>query len=243
MRYRRVLVKLSGGALAGGNTSGFDPDSLNHISNEVLELHGTGVELGVVVGGGNIFRGRIGDQWEIEPAEADNIGMMGTVANSLMLRGVLKARGEAEVRVMTAIPINNVAEPFIRLRAISHLEKKRIVIFAAGTGIPYVTTDYAAVHRALELDVQAVLSAKQGVDGVYTADPNTHCNAKRYRMVRYDTILEKNLQALDPQAVVLAKKHGLPVHVFGFDKPGVMGRICGGEDIGTLIQHDVDEFA
>jgi uridylate kinase len=243
VRYKRVLVKISGGALAGSNTSGFDPDSLNHIANEVLELHGTGVELGVVVGGGNIFRGRMGDQWEIEPAEADNIGMMGTVANSLMLRGVLKARGVAEVRVMTAIPINNVAEPFIRLRAIGHLEKKRIVIFAAGTGIPFVTTDYAAVHRALELDVQAMLSAKQGVDGVYTADPQVDSSARRYRMLSYDTVLKKNLQALDPQAVMLAKKHGLPIHVFGFDKPGLMGLICAGEDVGTLIRHDGDEMA
>jgi uridylate kinase len=243
VRYKRVLVKISGGALAGSNTSGFDPDSLNHIANEVLELHGTGVELGVVVGGGNIFRGRMGDQWEIEPAEADNIGMMGTVANSLMLRGVLKARGVAEVRVMTAIPINNVAEPFIRLRAIGHLEKKRIVIFAAGTGIPFVTTDYAAVHRALELDVQAMLSAKQGVDGVYTADPQVDSSARRYRMLSYGTVLKKNLQALDPQAVMLAKKHGLPIHVFGFDKPGLMGLICAGEDVGTLIRYDGDEMA
>ncbi len=243
MRYKRVMVKLSGGALAGSESSGFDPHCLDHIATELLKLHGMGVQLGVVVGGGNIFRGKLGHQWGIEQVEADNIGMMATVANSLMLRGVLKARGDAEVRVMTAIPINNIAEPFIRLRAINHLKKDRIVVFAAGTGNPYVTTDYAAVQRALEISAEAVLSAKQGVDGVYTADPQADASAKRYRKVCYDTVLEKNLQALDPAAVMLARQHGLPVHVFGFDEPEAMGRICGGEDLGTLIQQDSDEFA
>ncbi len=243
MRYKRVLVKLSGGALAGSESSGFDPRCLDHIATELLKLHGMGIQLGVVVGGGNIFRGKLGHQWGIEQAEADNIGMMATVANSLMLRGVLRARGEAEVRVMTAIPINNVAEPFIRLRAINHLKKNRIVVFAAGTGNPYVTTDYAAVQRALELEAQAVLSAKQGVDGVYTADPRDDTSAKQYRKVRYDTVLGKNLQALDPTAVMLAKQHSLPVHVLGFDEPGVMGQICSGENLGTLINDDSDEFA
>jgi len=171
MRYRRVLVKLSGQAIAGTSPFGFDPVALNHIADEVLSLHGKGVQTGVVVGGGNIFRGDLGEQWGIERAEADNIGMMATVTNSLMLRGVIESRGHAEVRVMTAIPINSIAEPFIRLRALRHLERGLIVVLAAGTGNPYVTTDYPAVQRAIELRCEAILSAKHGVDGIYSSDP------------------------------------------------------------------------
>jgi len=150
MRYNRVLVKLSGGAMAGDKGWGFAPSALNHIADEVLMLHDLGVQVSVVVGGGNIFRGELGEEWGIERAEADNIGMIATVTNSLMLRGVLKSRGDVDVRVMTAIPIDTVAEPFIRLRAIRHLENGYIVILAAGTGNPYVTTDYPSVQRALE---------------------------------------------------------------------------------------------
>ena len=151
MRYSRILLKLSGAAVAGEDDFGFDPTALNFIADEVLKLHAAGVQIGIVIGGGNIFRGNLGAQWGIEHAEADNIGMMATVINSLMLRGVLAGRGGAEVRVMTAIPINTVAEPFIRLRAIHHLENGYIVIFAAGTGQPFMTTDYPAVrarHRS-----------------------------------------------------------------------------------------------
>src|SRR6059058_1032993 len=139
MRYKRILVKLSGGAIAGDALWGFDPNALNHIAGEVLDLHDRGIQVGVVVGGGNIFRGELGEEWGIERAEADNIGMIATVINSLMLRGVLTSRGTVDVRVMTAIPINTVAEPFIRLRAIRHLEHHCIVVLAAGTGNPYVT--------------------------------------------------------------------------------------------------------
>jgi len=243
MRYSRVLVKLSGGAMAGDSDWGFSPNALNHIADEVLKLHDLGVQVSVVVGGGNIFRGELGEEWGIERAEADNIGMIATVTNSLMLRGVLKSRGNVDVRVMTAIPINTVAEPFIRLRAIRHLEHGYIVVLAGGTGNPYVTTDYPSVQRALELRADALLAAKNGIDEIYTADPNHPPSARRYKQIRYDTVIQNNLRALDQSAVLLARDHGLPVHVFNFDTPGIMGQICQGENIGTLISNDGDILA
>jgi uridylate kinase len=235
MRYKRILLKLSGAAVAGAHDFGFDPAALNFIADEVLKLHSAGIEIGIVIGGGNIFRGNLGTQWGIEHAEADNIGMMATVINSLMLRGVLTSRGNAEVRVMTAIPINTVAEPFIRLRALHHMEKGYIVIFAAGTGQPYMTTDYPAVQRAIETRAQALLAAKSGTDGIYTADPNRDANARRYVRMGYDTLVRQNLKVMDQSAVILARDHNLPLHVFNFDLSGAMWRICHGEDVGTLI--------
>lgn len=243
MRYNRVLVKLSGAAIAGDRECGFDPDALNHIADEVLTLHNRGVEVAIVVGGGNIFRGELGQQWGIERAEADNIGMIATVTNSLMLRGVLSAKAHVDVRVMTAIPMTSVAEPFIRLRAIRHLELGRIIVLAAGTGNPYVTTDYPAVQRALEVRAEAILAAKNGIDGIYTGDPRRDSAARRYRVVNYDTVIRKNLRAMDQSAVLLARDHGLNIHVFDFEKSGMMGRICEGDDEGTLIGGSVDELA
>ena len=243
MRYNRVLVKLSGGAIAGDSDWGFSPHALNHIADEVLKLHDLGVQVSVVVGGGNIFRGDLGEEWGIERAEADNIGMIATVTNSLMLRGVLKSRGKVDVRVMTAIPINTIAEPFIRLRAIRHLEHGHIVVLAGGTGNPYVTTDYPSVQRALELRADALLAAKNGIDGIYTADPNRDNAARRYKRINYDTVIQNNLRALDQSAVLLARDHNLPIHVFNFDTPEIMGQICKGEDIGTLIGSDGDILA
>jgi uridylate kinase len=240
MRYHRILVKLSGGAIAGEGAWGFDPAALNHIADEVLSIHGLGIQVSVVVGGGNIFKGELGEEWGIERAEADNIGMIATVINSLMLRGVLNARGNVDVRVMTAIPINAVAEPFIRLRAIRHLEHGSIVVLAGGTGNPYVTTDYPAVQRALELRAEVLLSAKNGVDGIYTADPRRDPAARRYRAVDYDTVIQRDLRALDQSAVLLARDHNLPIHVFDFDAPSAMKRICQDEDVGTVIAKGQD---
>jgi uridylate kinase len=235
VQYRRILMKLSGGAIAGDAAWGFDPTALNHIADEVLQLHRSGVQVGVMVGGGNIFKGELGETWGIERAEVDNIGMMATVINSLLLRGVLQARGDAEVRVMTALPINTVAEPFLRLRAIRHLDHQTIVVLAAGTGNPYVTTDYPAVQRALELRADALLAAKNGTDGIYTSDPRRDPSARRYRTVAYDTVIRDNLRALDQSAVLLARDHDLPIHVFDFDAPDAMLQICRGEQIGTRI--------
>ena len=170
-RYRRVVVKLSGEALAGSGNSGVDPSSLSRVAEEVLSVHDLGVQVAVVVGGGNYFRGRMAEGWGISRAEADNIGMLGTIMNALMLRGALTARTDTDIRVMTAVPIHSVAEPFIRLRAVHHLDRGLIVLLAGGIGQPYVTTDYPAVQRALELDADALLVAKRGVDGVLRQRP------------------------------------------------------------------------
>ena len=240
MRYNRVLLKLSGEAVSGPHDVGFYPESLEHIADEVLNLHACGIEISIVIGGGNIFRGTLANQWGIERAEADNIGMMGTVINSLMLRGVLTSKSNAEVRVMSAIPINTVAEPFIRLRAIHHLEKHYIVIFAAGIGNPYVTTDYTAAHRAIETRSQALLFAKNQVSGIYTSDPRTDSQARRYQRMHYNTIIQEDLTIVDQSSVLLARDHQMPMHFFDFSDKGTIEHICRGQDLGTLVT-DVDE--
>lgn len=241
MRYKRVVLKLSGGAVSGNLESGFDPHALEYIADEIIGVRKLGVEMSVVIGGGNIFKGTLGTQWGIERAEADNIGMMATIINSLMLRGVLTHRSDIEVRVMTALPINSVAEPYIRLRAIHHLEKGYLAIFAGGIGNPYLTTDYTGVQRAIEIRADAILFAKNKADGVYTDDPNKHPDARRYRKVNYATVIRENLGALDQAAVLLARDNNLPIHVFDFDHTGSMGRIMAGEDVGTLIAQVSDD--
>ena len=234
-RYRRVVVKLSGEALAGAAGTGADPASLARVADEVLSVHELGVQVAVVVGGGNYFRGRMADGWGISRAEADNIGMLGTVMNALMLRGALTARTDADIRVMTAVPIHSVAEPFIRLRAVHHLERGMIVVLAGGIGQPYVTTDYPAVQRALELDADALLVAKHGVDGVYDADPKYHPDAKRYTSLTYDEALAAGVRIMDTSAFVLANEQSLTMHVFDVGAVGVMRGICEGLELGTKI--------
>jgi uridylate kinase len=234
-RYHRVVVKLSGEALAGSAASGVDPARLARVADEILAVHELGIQAAVVVGGGNYFRGRMADGWGISRAEADNIGMLGTVMNAIMLRGALTARTVADVRVMTAIPIQSVAEPFIRLRAVRHLERGLIVLLAGGIGQPYVTTDYPAVQRALELDADALLVAKHGVDGVYDSDPNVNPAAVRYQRLTYERALAAGVRVMDTSAFVLANEHALTMHVFDVAAPGAMRGICLGADLGTLI--------
>lgn len=234
-RYRRVVVKLSGEALAGASGTGADPASLARVADEVLSLHQIGVQVAVVVGGGNYFRGRMAEGWGISRAEADNIGMLATVMNALMLRGALTARTDADVRVMTAMPITSVAEPFIRLRAANHLARNKIVVLAGGIGQPYVTTDYPAVQRALELDADALLVAKHGVDGVYNCDPKTNPDAVKYTTLTYDEAIAADIRVMDTSAFVLANEQGLTMHVFDVAAVGVMRGICEGEELGTRI--------
>ncbi len=234
-RYRRVVVKLSGEALAGPAGTGVAPASLAQVADELLSVHRLGVQVAVVVGGGNHFRGRMAAGWGISRAEADNIGMLGTVMNALMLRGVLTARTDTDIRVMTAMPMQSVAEPFIRLRAIRHLEQGLIVILAGGIGQPYVTTDYPAVQRALELEADALLVAKRGVDGVYDSDPNVNPSAVRYTRLTYDEALAAGVRVMDTSALVLANEQGLTMHVFDVAAVGVMRQICEGADLGTRI--------
>ncbi len=237
-KYKRILIKISGGALGGSNGTNFDSKNLEHIANEILSVHEIGIEVAVVVGGGNIFRGKLAEEWGIDRVEADSIGTLGTIINSLMLRGVLKSKMNSEVRVMTSIPVSSVAEPYIRLRAIHHLEKGYIVIFAGGNGQPFVTTDYPSAQRALETGCDGLFVAKQGVDGVFTSDPNQNKNAKMYHRLNYDDVVQNNIQVMDQSALLLARDHQLPVHIFNFSEPGVMKRICLGEQTGTLINHE-----
>jgi uridylate kinase len=238
-RYQRVVVKMSGGAFAGDNDWGFDRDAIDALAGEIIALSQAGIQVAVMVGGGNIFRGRIADQWGIERVEADHIGMTATVLNSLLLRAAITAQSpDSEVRVMTAVPMAAFAEPYIRLRAIKHLEKGYIVVFAAGTGQPLVTTDYPAVQRAIEVDADAILAAKQGADGVYTADPNRDPAARRYASLSYDDVVTKQLTVMDQSAFLLARDHGIPIHVFTSNRQRAMLDICEGTPVGTAIGPD-----
>ena len=234
-RYRRVVVKLSGEALSGAAATGVDPASLARVADEVLSVHNLGVQVAVVVGGGNYFRGRMAEGWGISRAEADNIGMLGTVMNALMLRGALTARTDADIRVMTAMSIHSVAEPFIRLKAMHHLERGFVVVLAGGIGQPYVTTDYPAVQRALELEADALLVAKHGVDGVYDSDPKHNPNAVRFTNLTYEEALAADIRIMDTSAFVLANEQSLTMHVFDVAAVGVMKSICEGAELGTRI--------
>ena len=235
MKYKRILLKVSGGALSGKNDFGFDKDSLDRITDEIIRANNAGAEVAVLIGGGNIFRGRTAEDWNIERAEADNIGMMATVINSLILRGALVSKGANDLRVMSAIPMDTIAEPYIRLRAVHHLDKGKIVVFGGGIGQPYVTTDYASLQRALEIRADVVLMAKQGTDGVYTDNPNTNPNAKRYKTLSYDEAIEKNLKVVDQSAFILAKDYDMPMYIFDFNQKNSILDICEGKNIGTFV--------
>ncbi|WP_282137893.1 UMP kinase [Rossellomorea aquimaris] len=238
MRYKRVLIKLSGGALADKEGNNFGTEELDHIAGEIMSIVNMGIEVSIVVGGGNIFRGSLADTWGIERVEADSIGTLGTIINSLMLRGVLKNKTVKEVRVMTSIPVSTVAEPYIRLRAVHHLDKGYIVIFGGGNGQPFVTTDYPSVQRAIETNSEAILVAKQGVDGVFTSDPKQDKKAKMYHNLNYDDVVTNNIKVMDQSALLLARDYKLPVHIFNFDQAGIMEKICSGQKRGTLINHE-----
>lgn len=245
MKYNRVVIKLSGQAMAGDDGFGFSARALAHLAEQIRQVRELGVQIAIVVGGGNVFRGNRSDDWGIDRVEADNIGMLGTVINSLLLRGKLSAGGEENVRVMTAIPINAVAEPFLRLRAKRHLDKDSILIFSGGNGQPFITTDYPSVQRALEIGADALLVAKHGVDGVYDTDPRRNPDARRYERLTYDEVLDKRLAVMDQTAFILARDHGLPLHVFDIEKDGLMADLCRGEHHGTEINAQVtaSEFA
>ncbi|HEX7164126.1 MAG TPA: UMP kinase [Trebonia sp.] len=230
-----MVVKLSGEALSGASGTGVDPAGLARVADEVLSVHNLGVQVAVVVGGGNYFRGRMAEGWGISRAEADNIGMLGTVMNALMLRGALTARTDADIRVMTAVPIHSVAEPFIRLKAMHHLDRGFIVVLAGGIGQPYVTTDYPAVQRALELEADALLVAKHGVDGVYDSDPRQNPDAVRFTTLTYEEALAADIRIMDTSAFVLANEQSLTMHVFDVAAVGVMKSICEGAELGTRI--------
>ncbi len=231
--YRRVLLKLSGEALQGNAGYGIDPVVVERIAAEIARVRELGVEMAIVVGGGNIFRGLSASTTGMDRSTADYMGMLATVLNALALKDALE-RNSVDTRVQTAIAMNAVAEPFIRGRAMRHLEKSRVVILAAGTGNPYFTTDTAAALRAIELKCEVLLKATR-VDGVYTADPEKDGTAQRYTRLDYYTALERELQVMDSTAFALCKDNGLPIIVFSLDGPNNIERAVLGLEVGTLV--------
>jgi uridylate kinase len=232
--FRRILLKLSGEALAGGEGFGLSPHILNYIAQEITQVHQLGVQIAVVVGGGNFVRGeQFSVEGGIDRSVADQMGMLGTLMNSLGLQSAIEKAG-VPVRVQSAIAISQVAESFIRRRAVRHLEKERVVVFAAGTGNPYFTTDTAAVLRALEIDAEVLIKATK-VDGIYDKDPKKHSDAVRYETLDYSEAIGKRLAVMDQTAFTMCREHGLPVIVLDFNKPGALVQAVQGQNEGTLV--------
>jgi uridylate kinase len=236
-KYDRILLKLSGEVLAGQGSFGIDPERVKAMADEVAEVARTGVQIGLVVGGGNFFRGVAAAARNMDRVAADHMGMLATVINALALQDALEKAG-IPTRVMTAIEMHQVAEPYIRRRAIRHLEKGRIVIFAAGTSNPYFSTDTAATLRALEIKAQIVAKATR-VDGVYDKDPMQHADAVMYSTVSFNDVLAKALRVMDASAVAMCRDNNLPIMVFNLTRFGNIMRMAMGESVGTLIHQGV----
>ena len=232
-RYDRVLLKLSGEALAGDVGYGIDPKVVDDLADQIAEIVRAGVQMAVVVGGGNIFRGVALGSTGMDRATGDYMGMLATCMNAMALQDALRNAG-VEARVQCALDIDQVAEPYIRGKALSHLKKGRVVIFAAGTGNPFFTTDTAAALRSAEIGADMVLKATQ-VDGVFTADPKKDPNAKMYKSLTFDEAIQKKLKILDATAFTLCRDQGMPIRVFNLHKPGALKRVVLGEDEGTLV--------
>lgn len=233
VKYRRILLKLSGEALAGSQGYGIDVPTLNRLAQEIRDVVSLGVQVGIVIGGGNIFRGVAGSARGMDRASSDYMGMLATVINALALQDALEKTG-VPTRVQTAIHMAQVAEPYIRRRAIRHLEKGRVVIFAAGTGNPYFTTDTAAALRAMEIGADILLKATK-VDGIYSADPVQDPSARRFEQLSFYDVIQQQLKVMDMTAVSLCMDHGLPILTFDLTQPGNIVRAVSGETIGTLV--------
>ncbi|MCH2283881.1 MAG: UMP kinase [SAR324 cluster bacterium] len=233
-KYKRILLKLSGETLGGEQGSGFDYDTIRSLAESVIAVHNLNVEVGIVIGGGNIFRGAKSTDGNIGRVAGDHMGMLATVINSICLQEMLEQRGVL-TRVLSAIELNAIAEPYIKRRADRHLEKKRVVIFAAGTGNPYFTTDTAAVLRASEVGAEIVIKATK-TNGVYDKDPLTHSDAVRYVKLNYDEVLNKNLQVMDATAIAFCRDNKLPIMVLDYrESETILKAVCG-ESVGTLIK-------
>jgi uridylate kinase len=230
-KYNRVLLKISGEALAGTKGSGLDSETINNISDKICEAYNMGVEIAIVVGGGNFWRGRSGEG--MDRTTADHMGMLATVINALALQDALESR-DIPTRVQTAIEMRQIAEPYIRRKAVRHLEKRRIVIFACGTGNPYFSTDTTSALRAAEIDAEVILLAKK-VDGVYDSDPNKNPDAKKFDRLSYIDVLSKGLGVMDSTAASLCMDNKIPILVFGLDQPENIIKVLMGEEIGTTI--------
>lgn len=234
-KYKRIVLKLSGEALSGKQGYGIDPDIIHSIAKQIKEIVELGVEIAVVVGGGNIWRGKTGSEMGMDRATADYMGMLATVMNSLALQDSLEMIG-IPTRVQTSIEMRQVAEPYIRRKAIRHLEKKRVVIFAAGTGNPYFSTDTTAALRAAEIEAEVILMAKNNVDGVYSDDPKVNKNAKKYTDITYMEMLNESLGVMDSTASSLCMDNNIPLIVFSITEEGNIKRVVQGEAIGTTIR-------
>jgi len=232
--YRRILLKLSGEALMGDTDYGIEPAVIWRIAEEIHGLSSAGLEIGLVIGGGNIFRGAGLAQGGMDRVTGDHMGMLATVINSLAMQDALEKVG-SQCRVMSALKVNQVCEDYIRRRAVRHLEKGRVVIFAAGTGNPFFTTDSAASLRAIEMGAEIMLKATK-VDGVYTDDPVKNPDARRYDRLTYEEAIVKKLAVMDATALVLCRDQGMPIRVFDLHTPGNLGRVAAGEDVGTLVE-------
>jgi len=233
-KYKRILLKLSGEGLMGPREFGLDPETMDRIAAEVADVHAQGVEVSLVIGAGNIFRGISGAAAGIERTSADYMGMLATVINALAVQSVLEAKG-VPTRVQSAIPMTTVCEPYIRRRAIRHMEKGRVVIFAAGTGNPFFTTDTAAALRAVEMGCDALLKGTQ-VDGVYDCDPKTAENAHRFERLSYDEVITRNLRVMDTSAIALARENKVPIVVFSIHNPGGLSDVVHGNGTFTVIE-------
>jgi len=233
--FERILLKLSGEALMGSRDYGTDPESVQAIARQIKHVHDRGVEIAIVLGAGNIYRGLEGAAKGMDRATADYMGMLAIVLNALMLQDALETLG-VHTRVQSALTISEVAEPYIRRRAMRHLEKGRIVIFAAGTGNPFFTSDTAAALRALEIHAEAILMAKNGVEGVYTADPNVDPSAEFIERITHMEALQRGLKVMDATALTLCMENGVPIHVFNMDTPGNIDRIVSGDQVGTIVE-------
>ena len=235
LKYKKILLKISGEALLGSQEFGIDPVPVEMIANEIKKAHDTGVQIAVVVGGGNIFRGmKNSKKLGMDQASGDYVGMLATVMNAIALQSELRKIG-VSCRVQSAITMNKIAEPYIRFKAIRHLEKNRVVIFAAGTGNPFFTTDTAAALRAAEIGAEVMLMAKNGVDGVYDDDPKANPDAKKFDKLSYDDIIVKNLKVMDTTSCSLCKQNNIPIIVFNFDEKDGIIKILKGENLGTYV--------
>ncbi|MCR4898299.1 MAG: UMP kinase [Acholeplasmatales bacterium] len=235
--YKRVLLKLSGEALKGNADFGIDPITVKVIAEQIKDIHDMGVEVGIVVGGGNIWRGKTAEALGMDRAQADYMGMLATIMNGLAVQDSLEHLG-VPTRVMTAITVNQVAEPYIRRKAMRHLEKGRVCIFVGGLGSPYFSTDTASVLRATEIGAEVVLMAKNGTEGVYDKDPRKNPDAKMFDELTFKDILNKDLEVMDSTAAAICKDNKLKLIVFNMNKPGNIAKACNGEKIGTVVRLD-----
>jgi len=233
MKYKRILLKLSGEALMGENQYGIDPKKLSEYADEIKKIHDKGVEIAIVIGGGNIFRGVAGASKGMDRVQGDYMGMLATIINGMALQGALEDKGML-TRLQTALKIEQIAEPYIKRRAVRHLEKGRIVIFGAGTGNPYFTTDTAAVLRGIEVGADVILKGTR-VDGVYTADPEKNPNAVKFETITFNEVLEKGLNVMDTTAFTLSQENKLPIVVFDMNRENSLLEVCEGKNIGTVV--------